>query len=145
MYNKREFHKHFGPHFGNKCKGGFGDHPFKNAWKEHVRPSFNNPPANVKELDDKYELHLYAPGFEKSDFLIALIDKNLSISVDNKKDDQSNWKRQEYIPRGFVRQFELNEKIEKTSIKAQYENGVMIISLPKGAGFETERQEIEIS
>lgn len=145
MYNKREFHKHMNHHFVGKCKG-FGEHPLKKAWKEHhSRSSFHNPPANVQELDDKYELHLYAPGYEKSDFLIALIDQNLSISVDKKQVDKGNWRRQEYIQRGFVRQFELNEKVEKSSIGAKYENGVLIISLPKGVGFETERQEIEIA
>ena len=143
MYNKREFHKHWNQHHSDKCRN-IGEHPLKKVWKDHHRSSFNNPPANVQELDDKYELHLYAPGFEKSDFLIALIDQNLSISVEKIKEAQQNWKRQEYIPKGFVRQFELNEKIERSSIAAKYENGVLIISLPKGVGFETERQEIEI-
>ncbi len=144
MYNKREFQKHWGHQNANKCRG-FNDHPFKKVWKSHMQQSLNNPPANVKELDDKYELHLYAPGYEKSDFSIALIDKNLSISVDTKNENQTNWKRQEFIPKGFTRQFELNEKIEKASINAQYKNGVLIISLPKSAGFETERQNIKIA
>ncbi|HEB61590.1 MAG TPA: Hsp20/alpha crystallin family protein [Bacteroidetes bacterium] len=144
MYNKREFHKHWNNFNAQKFRG-FGEHPLNKIWKAHSGTSFNNPPANVKELDDKYELHLYVPGYKKSDFLITLIDQNLSISVDKKNEEKANWRRQEYIPGDFVRQFELNDKVEKSSIGAKYENGVLIISLPKGVGFETERQEIKIA
>ena len=138
MCNRRAFYKadHYRRH---------GGHPRKRAWKENFRKAFSKPPANVRELDDKFELYLFAPGFEKKDFLIALIDDTLSISVENKKEEQENWKRQEYQPKAFVRQFELNEKIDKSAIVAKYENGVLILSLPKLEGFETDRQEITIA
>ncbi len=143
MYNKRGFN--------NKCYSNanrfqqYGEHPLKKAWKEHQRASFSTPPANVKELDESYELHLFAPGFEKHDFVIALTDNHLSITVDKKEEASAgNWKRQEYTPKGFVRQFELNDKIDKSAIKGRYENGVLIVNLPKLEGFETSRHEIEI-
>ena len=144
MCNRTAFYKHWNHHHANKFRS-HGEHPRRRAWKENFRAAFKSPPANVRELDDKYELYLFAPGFEKDDFLIALLDQTLSISVEIKKEDQENWKRQEYIPRGFTRQFELNEKIDKSAIAAKYENGVLILSLPKLEGFETERQEITVA
>ena len=143
MCNRTAFHKHWNHHHADKFRR-HGDHPLKKAWKENFKAAFNNPPANVRELDDQYELHLFAPGFEKSDFIIALTDQILSISVENKPDEQETWKRQEYIPKGFVRKFGLNEKIDTSTITAKYENGVLILSLLKMEGFETTRQEIEI-
>ena len=144
MYNKRAFHRHWSQNQSDNFRT-CGEHPGKKVWKEKFRAAFNHPPANVKELDDKYELHLFAPGFEKSDFLIALIDQVLSISVNDKKEDKESWNRQEHVSKGFVRQFELNEKIDKSAIQAKYEDGVLLVSLRKLEGFESNRQEIKIA
>lgn len=144
MYNKQAFHRHCNPHHLSGFRN-FGE-PFKTKeWRENFWQGFATPPANVREMDDNYELQLFAPGYEKSDFLIAIIDNNISISVKKEESVQDDhWKRQEYIPKGFVRQFELNEKIDKSGIKAKYENGVLILSLPKLEGFETSREEIKV-
>lgn len=125
-----------------------GEHPMKKMWKEKMNAkmnaTFNSPPVNVRETDNSYELYLFAAGYEKSDFKIALTDQTLSISVEDAKLEEGNWKRQEYTPKGFVRQFELNEKTDKSAIGATYRNGVLILSLPKLEGFETTSHEIEI-
>jgi len=141
MYNKREFKKEWSNHFANKFRS-HDEHPRKKAWKERFKAKLHGTPANVKESDDKYELHLFAPGFEKKDFTIAITDQNLSVSVETKVAEETTWKRLEYTPTGFVRQFGLNEKIDSAAITAKYENGVLILSLPKLEGFETARQEI---
>lgn len=143
MYNKRAFYRQMNQHRSDNITSCNG-HSRKKAWKEKFASSFNSPPVNVRELDDKYELHLFAPGLEKSDFIIATIDQTLSITVKEKTEDQGNWKRLEHISKGFVRQFALNEKVDKEGISAKYENGVLIISLPKLEGSETSRKEIEI-
>lgn len=143
MYNKRAFHNNMNqyrtPHFG-PC----GTHKRKQARKSKFQASLNYPPANVKELDDRYELYLYAPGYEKSDFIIALIDDRLSISVKEKDQPDESWKRKEFTQQEFVRQFELSDKVDKAAIVAKYEKGILILSLPKLEEFETTRQEIEI-
>jgi HSP20 family protein len=104
-----------------------------------------NPPANVREIDDAFELQLVAPGYEKKDFTIAIIDNKISISV-SKEDGklEENWKRQEYIPGDFLREFVLNEKVDKSAITAKYDKGILSTKLPKLEGFETSREKIEI-
>ena len=119
-------------------------HPGRRAWRSRYQSSFNYPPANVREMDDKYELYLFAPGYEKSDFIIALIDERLSISVKEKTEEEGNWRRKEFTQRDFVREFELSEKVDKSAIVAKYENGVLILSIPKLEEFETDRKEITI-
>ena len=143
MYNKRAFYKQMKQHRSNQY-GGCGMHPRKRAWRSKFDASFNYPPANVREMDDKYELYLYAPGYEKSDFIIALIDDRLSISVKEMKQKEGNWRRQEFAQREFVREFALSEQVDKSAIVAKYENGVLILSIPKLEEFETSRQEIVI-
>lgn len=144
MCNKTAYQNRRKHHSGMQFKRS-GMHPWRMSWKDNYQSGFHQPPANVSEEDDKYELHLYAPGYNKSDFVIALIDHKLSISVDQKEAEKANWKRHEYFPKGFVRQFELNEKIDSAAISAKYESGVLIVSLPKLEGFETARKEIAIS
>lgn len=146
MYNKRAYF--------NNCKSrasqfrNHEEHPMKRAWKEKMNAKmnakFNTPPVNVRETDDSYELYLFAAGYEKSDFVISLTDQVLSISVKDTTTTEGNWKRQEYTPKGFVRQFELNEKTNTSAIGATYKNGVLILSLPKLEGFETTHQAIEV-
>lgn len=113
-------------------------------WKEQLKASMQYPAVNVLEEDDQYTLHLYAPGLSKEDFLIATIDHTLSVSVDV-KEEQTQWKRQEYFPRSFKRQFDLSEKVNKEAISAKYENGVLVVTLPKVEGMETTRNEIQIA
>jgi HSP20 family protein len=145
MYNKREFKRHCNPKNFSHYKN-FSGHRQGAHWGMNFMDPFSTPPANVLEKDDKYELHLFAPGYKKKDFLIALIDQKISISAKKEAlESGENWKRKEYIPRGFDRQFELNDKIDRSNIIAKYENGVLMVSLPKMEGFETLREEIKIA
>ncbi len=140
----RAYYKKWKHHSGAKYGGHYG-HPAKKFWKERFKAALNYPPVNVQEEDDKYILYLYAPGYEKNDFLIATIDNTLKISAEKlENEEQTAWRRQEYSPKGFKRQFELNDKVDLSAITAKYENGVLIVSLPKLEEFETSRQEIQI-
>jgi HSP20 family protein len=144
MYHKQAYHSHCKPHHRRAFRS-FGERPGMSGWKEHFMTNFSNPPANVREMDNKYELHLFAPGYQKSDFIIALIDQKLTITVKKEDLDPDNsWRRLEFLPRDFVREFELNEKIDVGAISAKYENGVLILNLPKQEGYETQRKEITI-
>ncbi len=145
MCHNRAYYKSWKHHPGTKFRGHHG-HPAKKFWAERFKTAFNYPPVNVQEFDDKYILYLYAPGYEKSDFLIATIDSTLKISVEKQNnEEQMEWRRQEYSPKDFTRQFELNEKVDVSMIEAKYKNGVLIVTLPKLEGFETSRQEIQIA
>lgn len=121
-------------------------HHAKRFWKNRFANAFNYPPVNIEELDDKYEIKLYAAGYTKADFQIDLQDNTLIVSV--KKQDDSGaerpWGRLEFKPGSFERRFELNEKIDKEGISAKYQNGVLTVTLQKLSDFETARQNIEV-
>jgi len=120
----------------------------RNRWKNQMAGAFGYPPVNVKEEDDRYEVRLYAAGYEKEDFKITLEDNILLVAVE-KEGQAANRKghrrRMDFQPENFKRHFELNDKIDKASISAKYENGVLLLSLQKLKGEETVRQDIEIS
>lgn len=107
------------------------------------------PPVNVQELDDRYEIFLVAPGLEREDFNISLVENIMMISVEKKeateKEENGKWKRKEFSARGFQRKFELNEKIDMDSIKAKYGDGILQVTLSKLEGEETVRKDILVT
>jgi HSP20 family protein len=109
--------------------------------------TWNHPPVNVREEDDKYELFVYAPGLVKEAFQLAVADGVLIIKTDSKKEegeDDKNWRRQEFSPGGFKRRFELPEGTDGENIGAKYENGVLLITLPKLEDFHIQRRKVEV-
>ncbi len=105
------------------------------------------PKVNVQELDNRYELFVYAAGYAKEDFKVDLIDDTLIIAANSKAEIESNynWRRQEFRPSKFERQFELNDKIDKDTIEAKYEDGILKVTFAKKEGFETVRKEVKIN
>lgn len=104
------------------------------------------PPASVEELDDRYQILIYAAGYSKSDFQVGLEDDQLLIKVekDVAQDTADHQRLRGYVPGSFERHFALNPKIDKEGISAQYEEGILKVTLPKREGTETFRQDIEI-
>jgi len=107
----------------------------------------HSPKVNVQELDDRYELFVYAAGYAKEDFKVDLTDDTLIIAGNSKTETEANynWRRQEFRLRTFERQFELNDKIDKDAIEAKYEDGILKVTLAKKEGFETVRKEVKIN
>ena len=140
---------------GKAYHGKWGHHPrhhyarkARKHWQEQYRARWNVPPVNVKELDDRFELHVFAAGYEKNDFQVQVSDHILRIKVQKQESEiveSPNWRRQEFKADGFERRFELNEKVDKEAITAEYKDGILKVTLPKLAGFETNRQDIIVA
>ena len=149
MYHKQAYcadgAEHPSYHFKRKFKKMMA-HKIAKHNRRHGRGRGHFPKVNVQELDDRYELFVYAAGYSKSDFEVNLTDNTLIIAANSKAEKKSNynWRRQEFRPRQFERQFELNDKIDKDSIAAKYEDGVLKITLAKLEGFETVRKAVTI-
>ena len=148
MCRKAYYHqkKHHHPRHGHWMTGGM------DRWAKRrgaFRSSWFYPPVNIQELDDRYEVFLFAPGLTKEDFEISLKDNLLTISAKEKHQDETSgggyWKRKEFVAGGFERKFELNEKIDLDSIKAKYEGGVLQLTLAKLEGEETFRKDIFVA
>lgn len=96
---------------------------------------FNSPSVNVVESEQLFEIHLAAPGLNKEDFKIEVDNDTLTISSEvevNRQDDQnSNYALREFGYSKFSRSFYLNDKIDQNRISANYENGILKVSLEK--------------
>ena len=107
----------------------------------------NFPPVNIIEKKDQYHLQLSAPGFEKADFSIKLDGKLLTISAEKKEDQLSETDkmiRKEFSYKGFKRSFTVDDKIDASNIIAAYENGILLIGLPKKEEQKSSTQEIKV-
>lgn len=109
---------------------------------------FNFPPVNISETKDIYELEFNVPGRNKEDFKIT-IDKNiLTVSFDKKEDEKDENKKQikkEFTLQSFKRSFTLDEKIIADSIAAKYENGLLVLSIPKKEEVKVEAKQIAVN
>lgn len=96
----------------------------------------NIPAVNIKETDTNYNLELAAPGKSKDDFAIEIDHNVLTVSSESKseseqKDDNGRYTRREFSYAAFRRAFTLPETVNTEEINANYENGVLNITLPK--------------
>ena len=92
------------------------------------------PKVNIRESKDAYFVDMAVPGLKKSDFHIDIDNKILSISTeveDSNEYEEDNYTRREFGYSSFKRSFSLPETVKEDKIKAEYNNGVLSIHLPK--------------
>lgn len=121
-----------------------------NPSAESGNVGFNVPAANIQEFEDKFVLDLAAPGKSKKDLNIELDNDVLTISSEkeDKNEDKTNdsFTRQEYSYESFTRSFTIPESVDSSKIKANYEDGVLKLELPKREEAKTQpKRMIDIS
>jgi len=94
------------------------------------------PAVNIMESEDGFNVAVAAPGMVKEDFNIELDNDVLTISSEDKKENESTDKngrftRKEFSYRTFKRAFSLPDSVDNSKISASYNNGVLEIALPK--------------
>jgi len=117
------------------------------------RSGFNTMPSvNIKETENSFELELAAPGLEKKNFKLELKEDKLTISsvhesTNEEKNEADSYSRREFNYHAFSRSFVLPEKlIDKDTITASYENGILKVTVPKKEKTTTnQNREIQIS
>lgn len=92
------------------------------------------PEANIIENDKDYTVELAAPGLEKKDFKIEVDNGVLIISAEKeeeKEEEKANFKKREFSYNSLYRSFTLPENSNSEKIDANYENGLLRLSIPK--------------
>lgn len=92
--------------------------------------SLTIPSVNVKEEENGFEIQVAAPGIKKQDFKINLDRNVLSISSENKSENEEvdkdgKFTRREFNYSSFSRSFTLPEQVETDKIEATYEDGIL--------------------
>ena len=108
------------------------------------------PKVNIEETKDDVTLTFEIPGMEKDNIRVVVKDDILTVSGDKKveKNDQDNKIDDEYFIRKeirsgeFERSFTLPDTVNKSSVNADYKNGLLVVSLQKKE--EVKPKEIEV-
>lgn len=100
------------------------------------RLGINIPSVNIKETPKEYTLEVAAPGLERKDFNIEVENHALKISAEKEekkeeKKEGNGYSRKEYSFNSFMRSFVLPENVKEGDIDAKYENGILMIHVPK--------------
>ena len=101
------------------------------------------PAVNVKESEQEYTMEVAAPGIKKEYCRVHINDDgNLSVAIENKMEHKEEDKKQHYLRREFAytnyqQTYTLPEDVNKDSISAKVENGILTVVLPKMKKEET--------
>lgn len=116
----------------------------------HNYEIFSNPAVNIIENLPNFVVELAAPGLAKENFSIEVEEDTLKIAakqVEEKTEesDDSLFKRREFNYKSFERSFILPENINTEDIQANYDNGVLRVTLPKLEEQKVLKKMVEIS
>ncbi|NND16306.1 MAG: Hsp20/alpha crystallin family protein [Eudoraea sp.] len=108
---------------------------FSPDWLGGISNELNTLPAvNIKENEQNFELDLAIPGQKREDFNIELDEHVLTISMEQKSEDETvtdSYTRKEFSYSSFRRSFTMPETIDEGKIDAAYKEGILKITLPK--------------
>ena len=93
--------------------------------------------TDVRETESTYELDIDLPGFKKDEISVNLEDGYLTISAakgldKDEKDKNGKYIRQERYAGACSRSFYVGN-VRLSDVSARYEDGILKISVPKGA------------
>lgn len=93
-------------------------------------------PLDVKETENSYLVHADLPGMRKEDIFVDFSqDGILTVAVTkNSEREQKEGEKVLISERYFMkkeRKLNFNNKVDGSAIKAKYENGVLMLDLPK--------------
>lgn len=93
------------------------------------------PSVNVINHEDRFEIQVAAPGLDKNDFRIEVENDQLVISASRERQSEAGtenqFTRREFNYSAFRRAFYLSEDIDQENILANYNNGLLTVTLGK--------------
>lgn len=105
------------------------------ATESGIRPSGDfTPRMDIYEADEKYVLSLDLPGVKSDDVQIELEDNNLVIHGTRQGVQESQGERYHRVERvfgEFRRSVQLPRGVDREQIAADYQDGVLSVTLPK--------------
>jgi len=122
---------------------------FNDFFKDNRIPEASSsiPAVNVKETEKAYLVEVAAAGMTKDDFVVNIDEDNdLVITMEKKTetkegDNEARYLRREFSYSKFQRTMVLPENVNKESVEAKVENGVLVINLPKLSEKEIQKKQ----
>ncbi|MBM3163431.1 MAG: Hsp20/alpha crystallin family protein [Chlorobi bacterium] len=109
---------------------------FDDIWSGSQMPATNAPAFKVDISEDDTAFHIDAElaGLSKEQIALNIEDDMLTIKAERKQESEEKKKDYHRIERtygSFSRSFNLGEMIDQENISADFDNGVLHVTLPK--------------
>ena len=117
-------------------RGIFENMPLPGIPEMHLGASMWDPPVDFVEGKDSYVLLLDAPGMKKEDIDIEFTDGILYIRGERKHEQEVGDGLALLLERrcgSFSRHFHLRSDIASDKIRADYSDGILKVTVPKGS------------
>jgi HSP20 family protein len=123
---------------------------FRESYSGNQDDSLTNssfaPAVDVYEDEHKVSLKIEVPGIEEKDLDIRVENNTLSVRGERKiekEEKEENYRRVERQYGSFTRTFTLPQTVDTENVSANYDKGVLKITLPKKA--EAKPKQIKVS
>ena len=114
---------------------------------EEILRSQNNisPASDIYENNDEYILVANMPGVPRSEVQVKVIEDSLIVfgKINYSEVSNRNYILNENEVGNYFRKFNISDSIDRTKINAKYDNGQLIVNLPKSE--KTKPRTIDIS
>ena len=126
----------------NFFEGFFNDRLFPTLYKHSAQMK-----VDIKENENEYILEAELPGIKKEEVNLQIDDDRLTISVqknEQTEDEKDNYIHKERSYSSMTRSFGI-ANVDTEKVNAKYENGVLLVALPKKQPKTIKGKQIEIN
>jgi len=134
-------HDHFNQLFNETFARAFGD-------QKEVSLRTWVPPVDICETEDSLVLKAELPGIKSDDVEIRVEDNTLYLKGERKFEKEvkdENFHQGERSYGSFSRSFSLPSSIDSDKVKAEYQNGILTLTMPKREEAKPKTIKIDVS
>ena len=127
---------------------GFWSSPFRSLADFEPRwPSTAQFAVDVAESDKAYEITAELPGMDEKNIEVQVVNGGLTIKGE-KKDEKEEKKKDYYVTErrygSFERYFRMPDGVDTDKIEANFQKGVLTVTLPKKAEAQQPAKKIDV-
>ena len=114
----------------------------------HPKESSYYPAVDIEETEKEFILSADMPGLKKKEVTIDIHDGVITIKGERMNEDKSSFSGYRMHERqfgSFNRSFRLPDNVNEDKIAAKFDNGELLITLPKTKEIKPEGRQIKIS
>ncbi|WP_396622241.1 Hsp20/alpha crystallin family protein [Marinobacter sp. W-8] len=105
------------------------------------------PAVDIKETPEAFMVEAELPGMSKDDVKVTVQDGVLTIQGERKSEEETKDKKLHRIERfygSFMRRFTLPDNVDENSVKANFKDGLLTLSIQKAEPKEPKAIEVEV-
>ncbi|HVJ44087.1 MAG TPA: Hsp20/alpha crystallin family protein [Dongiaceae bacterium] len=132
-------------------RGGFPTWPTffdrDSAWRPVAGLNLPAPAVDVSEDDKVYKITAELPGLKTEDVSVSVSDDMLTLRGEKRQEHeekQANRHLSERVYGSFERSFSLPAGVDRDAITAEFNNGVLTLTLPKSPTSQSQVRKIDV-